>query len=934
MRKIYSILGVAALSTLALVSCNKEAIDPAITPAEGNKVTLTINATQSTKTIIDGTSVKWATSGEKLKVFEVYTADGSTTLTPATSSEGTTEDDGATMSFAVSFDEATADALSYYAFYPSSAYDKKPSSVESVAIEIPSTQTPTATSFDPAADILVAKPQTVTTQATSLDMAFARVVAVCKMTLTGLASSDPVTKVTFSAIDAEGKAVTLAGRTQYNLNDASKGDNNTKAESIILDYSSLSLTANESMDVWFTCLPFSLEGAGSFKLVVETATQTFTKEVSLTSGQKLNFIAGKAARFSVNMSSATADTKAKDLCYAELTYEDFNAVYSEKSYGNETINKTHGDTWGLYAANGQSSIQLRNTTSSDNDSYIKLPDFVQNIGSVTVTLSRAIKDDQKLTLETAADTYSGSIASVTTVADQTEYTFDLTSLETKYTTAYLRSVGATAYITKVSVLAGTDTRTALAAPASASASLNSEANNAVDVTWSTVEGATGYAITLAPNDGETSVVTASSSPYTVTDLQYNMEYLITVKALPDYYVNKESSETDISEGSITTGSNNTGLTTLTTSDITAGSNVAQITVNNLLGYKLGTSNNAGTLTINANNYSQITLLAVAWNKTTGTDSFSITNGTVSGATSFTPTKNSSATGTINANANLTISDNYSEVTIAVTDPTADVVITSNKRVILWGFKAGSGSGSTSTTLSTPEIFADVQNTNEIYVMWDAVSNAGSYIVTCTGQSNQTVTTTEATFKGLANGTYTVTVTAVPTDTDTYSNSEAASATVTVSGSSEEAAYYIKITSTANLTDGQYLIVYETGSLVFDGSLTTLDAASNTQSVTISDSKIEATTAVDGYAFTYDASAKTLKSASGYYIGRSANSNGLNSSTSTTYTNTISFDTSGNAVIQGSGTTATYLKYNSTSGQTRFRYYKSGQKDIQLYKRNH
>lgn len=965
MRKIYSILGVAALSTLALVSCNKEAIDPAITPAEGNKVTLTINATQSTKTIIDGTSVKWATSGEKLKVFEVYTADGSTTLTPATSSEGTTEDDGATMSFAVSFDEATADALSYYAFYPSSAYDKKPSSVESVAIEIPSTQTPTATSFDPAADILVAKPQTVTTQATSLDMAFARVVAVCKMTLTGLASSDPVTKVTFSAIDAEGKAVTLAGRTQYNLNDASKGDNNTKAESIILDYSSLSLTANESMDVWFTCLPFSLEGAGSFKLVVETATQTFTKEVSLTSGQKLNFIAGKAARFSVNMSSATADTKAKDLCYAELTYEDFNAVYSEKSYGNETINKTHGDTWGLYAANGQSSIQLRNTTSSDNDSYIKLPDFVQNIGSVTVTLSRAIKDDQKLTLETAADTYSGSIASVTTVADQTEYTFDLTSLETKYTTAYLRSVGATAYITKVSVLAGTDTRTALAAPASVTAAVDAETVNTINVSWDAVSDAASYIVTLY--DGDVNVVKTVSGvsevSYSFTDLSYSSSYIVTVKASPsDYYTSKDSNEKD--SDVVKTGAEPAGVAyyvkVTTSPDDWAGTYLLVCEKNNVALSSVSSTKtvygDGSAVTISDNKIQSNStvdayqVVIAAATTTSGAYTFSL--GTL-GYLTWSSGNSLKVSSTDSANSNWTIAAGSTAGNWVISnsnDSTRQIWYNTNSpRFACYTGKKESDSGyapvqlyklessssqTAKTTLSTPEIFADVQNTNEIYVMWDAVSNAGSYIVTCTGQSNQTVTTTEATFKGLANGTYTVTVTAVPTDTDTYSNSEAASATVTVSGSSEEAAYYIKITSTANLTDGQYLIVYETGSLVFDGSLTTLDAASNTQSVTISDSKIEATTAVDGYAFTYDASAKTLKSASGYYIGRSANLNGLNSSTSTTYTNTISFDTSGNAVIQGSGTTATYLKYNSTSGQTRFRYYKSGQKDIQLYKRNH
>lgn len=561
MRKIYSILGVAALSTLALVSCNKEAIDPAITPAEGNKVTLTINATQSTKTYIDGTSVKWAASGEKLKVFQIPDSIADS-LKVATSSEGTTENDGATMSFAASFDKVTADSLSYYAFYPSSAYDKKPSSVESVAIEIPSTQTPTATSFDSAADILVAKPQTVTTQATSLDMAFARVVAVGKMTLTGLASSDPVTKVTFSATDAEGNAVTLAGKTAYNLNDASVVRNNTKAESIILDYSSLSLTANESMDVWFTCLPFSLEGAGSFKVVVETATQTFTKEVSFTSGQKLNFIAGKAARFSVNMSSATADTKAKDLCYAELTYEDFTGGegYASSGYNNVTVNKTHGDTWSMNATNQSSTIGLKKSTSSENSSYIKLPDFVSNITSVLVTCSGTATTDS-LALRTSTDFSDNYIAGVTLASGTTEatYTFDLSSQKVK--TAYLKAFNHQIKVTKVVVYAGTDTRTALAAPASVTAAVDAETVNTINVSWDAVTGAGSYTVTLSADGASDVVVTATNTSYVFSDLAYETEYLIAVVANPsDYYINKDS-DGAVPEDFVKTGAKPAGQVT-------------------------------------------------------------------------------------------------------------------------------------------------------------------------------------------------------------------------------------------------------------------------------------------------------------------------------------------------------------------------------------
>ena len=146
--------------------------------------------------------------------------------------------------------------------------------------------------------------------------------------------------------------------------------------------------------------------------------------------------------------------------------------------------------------------------------------------------------------------------------------------------------------------------------------------------------------------------------------------------------------------------------------------------------------------------------------------------------------------------------------------------------------------------------------------------------------------------------------------------------------------YVKVTSTADLTDGEYLIVYEEGSLAFDGGLETLDAVSNTISVTIANNEIAANETTDAATFTWNSTEGSLKSASGLYIGRTSDSNGLNSSATEPYENTISIDTDGNAVIISSG--GAYLRYNATSGQNRFRYFKSStyaaQKAIQLYKK--
>ncbi len=142
-------------------------------------------------------------------------------------------------------------------------------------------------------------------------------------------------------------------------------------------------------------------------------------------------------------------------------------------------------------------------------------------------------------------------------------------------------------------------------------------------------------------------------------------------------------------------------------------------------------------------------------------------------------------------------------------------------------------------------------------------------------------------------------------------------TQTTGGSGDS--YYNMVDSSEDLVAGQYLIVYTTGSFAMDGSLDTLDNPSNYIQVTIDQNRIASNSTTDASSFTIDPEAGTIRSASGYYIGATSNSNSLSSSTTTVYTNTINF-TNGETTIVGSG--GAYLRFNKNEGQMRFRYYKS------------
>jgi|GEM_PF-2088069 len=150
-------------------------------------------------------------------------------------------------------------------------------------------------------------------------------------------------------------------------------------------------------------------------------------------------------------------------------------------------------------------------------------------------------------------------------------------------------------------------------------------------------------------------------------------------------------------------------------------------------------------------------------------------------------------------------------------------------------------------------------------------------------------------------------------------------------------YYQKVTSTDDITDGDYLIVYEGdkdhSAVAFNGGLSTLDAAGNTVPVEIKDGVIASSADVDAAIFTIDVTNGTLKSASGLYIGVNSNSNGLKQETKAqNYKNSFAID-GDNAVIKAEfeGSTMT-MRYNYAKDQLRFRYFKSGQQAIALYKK--
>ena len=307
MKKFFhSLWTVAALATV-FAGCSKdEAESPANKPREISMSVIAGSELESSPasrtTLNEDNSISWETSGEFLRVFETAGA-----TTSSSKSEEALIDAGKAV-FNVSFTENTsATSFTYNAVYPESAWvTSNNTDANNMKLITPTNQLPTATSFDGDADLLIAYPEQRDAQPTELQVRFKRIVAVGKMTLKNLNSTEAITSVEFIA--PENKNVT--GRSYVNLNEGTVtkyGYSDMHYNNVVMNYDA-SLEMQSGMTAYFTCFPFEILAGETFKVIVTTTSKIFTREVTIPDGRSLAFIEGRASVFSVDMSAATEET--------------------------------------------------------------------------------------------------------------------------------------------------------------------------------------------------------------------------------------------------------------------------------------------------------------------------------------------------------------------------------------------------------------------------------------------------------------------------------------------------------------------------------------------------------------------------------------------------------------------------------------------------
>ena len=284
---------------MAFTGCSSE---PEVAP-EMQPIRLELTAGTTTRTEIGpDNKISWSDTGETLKVLEQV---GDATFSALDNDDYTKDPTSGKASFSVALPVKTGTSFRYGNLPPKAAYvTNSNTNLAAIKFIVPDIQLPTATSFDPDADILVSKTITTEAQPTSLSLQFGRIIAIGKMRLTNLAveSDETISDITFTA---PGKVVT--GRGKFNFETGRILTDQWGYSGEGKDYVSMlydGIAASAAFDAWFTCAPLSIAADETFTVKVTTSRGTYTRSVTISASGGLNFTLGDLTTFSVNMATA------------------------------------------------------------------------------------------------------------------------------------------------------------------------------------------------------------------------------------------------------------------------------------------------------------------------------------------------------------------------------------------------------------------------------------------------------------------------------------------------------------------------------------------------------------------------------------------------------------------------------------------------------
>jgi len=382
MKRFYKNLFAVAAVVAVFVACAKETENPSNGNSKDGFIMSVKAGGAGTKTVIDDNNggdsygINWE-STDQLGVYEV--ANG-TVQEKAVSTATTPADGGQTASFTFSLEGSPSGPYKYAFVNPSSALDiTNINSQDEYTLQLNQNQTFLENSFDPAADVLISKlvesedrPGTVTAN-------FARVGATARMVLNCPSTSELIQTITFSTTEGN-----LSG--YYILNPATgklDGNGIVEGENSVILTPDTNTNYDGEVKVWFRLASITI--FDSFTVSVRTTNHIYTKVVTLSGDNTLDFEEGKLTKFSVNMTSGVSTLPTGDCLVLAKDGDNYYALKAEKEDGKErllsvpytgSLASYHGDAdliWTLSEYNGsfifENSSKFLGYKGNSNESY-------------------------------------------------------------------------------------------------------------------------------------------------------------------------------------------------------------------------------------------------------------------------------------------------------------------------------------------------------------------------------------------------------------------------------------------------------------------------------------------------------------------------------------------------------------------------------------
>jgi len=424
-----------AVAAMASVSCQKE---EAQAPVEPKSTTLTLHANvEETKTYIDDNTVLWGTGEYVQLYFNNGTDDPQFVKSNADNADVWNASDEAMFSFDITYNPA--DSYTLGGVYPASVTDGiSNSDAANFKLALPSVQNATTSSYDPAAFIMIMKPETIADADFDKDghiASFRRAVALNKITLTGVKEA-----INSVAITAEGKD--LAGRRKFNLTTGAEGEiyyGQTSTITVNATY------AAGDIDVWFTSWGAEIAEGESLKLVMKSATKTYTKTITARA-EGIKFVEGDLNKLSIDMSTVVGEVSAQPL--------PFEKDFSDKT-GTTGLTELEGFTISGSVYNASGAIRLAKGSGSGtvttesldlSDEFHVIVDATGWDSDEVVMTVSAGEQTNELTLSTYGESSQpGAFVS---------YVINFEPVGESATVSFTAASGKRVYIQKIQVLAG------------------------------------------------------------------------------------------------------------------------------------------------------------------------------------------------------------------------------------------------------------------------------------------------------------------------------------------------------------------------------------------------------------------------------------------------------------------------------------------------